>query len=160
MSAYKVSVVNQYLAESDQLNDVQKNQFWASVQEAAAFQGRPIAQLSPELVAKSFNSRHLEMIRCGQGIGLGGIMRASHAKKLLQTKGYVVKTHQIETRHTKPPPQRRPVLTRAVVDKLSYEDSRKWLLRIQRPLHSTKGKRLDELRKYFDGKPEGFQLTL
>ena len=166
MSAYRVSFMNQYLAETDNLSEFQMNAFWSSVKEASVFHGRNTTTLSPEKVVEVFNSKHVERMRRGDGIGLGGRMRAAHARKLLRTTGYTIKEHQIAARHADRKnapvvtPKRQQVLTRECVETLSFADCKKWLLKIGRPLHSTKPKRHKELYEFFDGKARGYRLML
>jgi hypothetical protein len=62
--------------------------------------------------------------------------------------------------HVKPAAVERKTLKKDGVAKLSHRDAAPWLQLINKPRHNMLAKQLDELNKYFDGKPDGHELSL
>ena len=90
-------MLNQYLSPRRELSEYQNEVFWELV--AKTYQvnnnpnnGIPIEQLAQK-VAGSWNNRHFKLIgdsTMADDVGLGGTMRAEHAKTLLKKQGRTI----------------------------------------------------------------------
>ena len=120
-----------------------------------------------EDVAKIWNNKHMLRIEEGEGMGLGGLIRAGHVRMLMRKAGYRVKIAQMETTarweaEAAPSPMRK-VLKGKDIDGLSHKDCEPWLAKIGVPLGRAMrplAARRATLKKHFEGKPETYALQL
>ncbi|CAB9503952.1 hypothetical protein SEMRO_181_G079040.1 [Seminavis robusta] len=162
MTAYQVSVLNQYLKPSDKLNKIQWTYFWRAVTQAAKYLGEEANTASvAKQAALNWQAAHLHL--CGiepVSTGLGGLLRKETIKALLIEKGYQVQAARMGGLNPHINNARAMVnrkgLAKDMVDKLSYADAGNWLRLLGLSILSTLPKRKAKLMEYFASQPEGY----
>ncbi len=163
MSASNATVLNQYLHQSDKLTHFQRKVFWQSVNEARNFYGDDLSNdTACQAIKESWNNKHFLRIEQGDGLGLGGKIRAGHVKHLLREKGTHLKSAQVQSpapAAASAPASRKPkLLKKDDISKLSHRDCAPWLQLINKPLSNTVGARKQHLRQHFEGRPDDYAL--
>jgi hypothetical protein len=159
MTAYQVSVANQYVKETGEFTEFQREHFWNAVLQARRFHGGEDSNSEQHTatIVKNWNEKHYELISNGQSsIGLGGLIRANHVKNILRKKGNEIIASQAGG--TNPHQRWRRTLKRDGIDGLSYSDAAAWLKVIGKPVGNTLPKRKAELVKHFNGKPADYEI--
>ena len=92
MTAYNVSVLNQYLPNTVKFNDYQWQFFWRAVQQASRYLGSKGNTQSPaKQTAENWKAAHLQLSSADQAsTGLGGLLRVDTVKAILKQKGYQI----------------------------------------------------------------------
>ena len=99
------------------------------------------------------------MIAEGISIGLGGLIRTNHVKRILRSKGNEIRAAQSGGNNPHPKPRNR-TLRKEQIATLSYKDAEPWLRAIGKPIRNSKPLRLAELMQHFEGKPDDYELSL
>ena len=164
MTAYNVSVINQHLSPSTNLNAFQEKHFWDSVSYAYNYHGAKANTDNVALVAaQCFNQKHVNLVSGVGSIGLGGMIRTNHAKALLRDKGQDVQVANMgglnPHKRKAAPVNERAILTRAKVMKLTHRELMGWSRHLNKAIQNSKQKAQAKLLECFEGKPEDYTIT-
>jgi hypothetical protein len=125
MSAYTASILNTCLPQNKALMHGQRKAFWDAVIEAKSMNGGASADKIVSTIIEIWNNKHFLSIQGGAGLGLGGMMRAGHAKSLLRQQAYTLKAIQMGGLHpSKPSPSfAQKTIWKRDIEALSYRDA-------------------------------------
>jgi hypothetical protein len=96
MTAYRVSVASTYLSENVKFAPLQSEYFWKAVKDATNYHGGEQAN-SENIAGTIFDlwmAKHYQLIAEGISIGLGGLIRTNHVKRILRSKGNEIRAAQ------------------------------------------------------------------
>ena len=111
-------------------------------------------------VVEIWNNKHILSIQGGAGFGLGGMMRAGHAKSLLRQQAYTLKAIQMGGLHpSKPSPSfTQKTIRKQDIEALSYRDAGAVLKNLNMKMHKTLKERKDALGKLFEGQHAQYSI--
>jgi hypothetical protein len=161
MSAYTVSILNTYLPQNKALMYGQRKAFWDTVIEAKSMNGGASADKIVSTIIEIWNNKHFLSIQGGASFGLGGMMRAGHAKSLLQQQAYTLKAIQMRGLHpSKPSPSfTQKTIRKRDIEAPSYRDAAGAVLKnLNMRMHKTLKERKDALGKLFEGQHAEYGL--
>jgi hypothetical protein len=145
---------------------LQQTSFWQAYQVARAMHagsGVSIETLAAT-TAESWNTRHVQSLTDHtMSIGLGGMLRVSHARDIIRAKGLQVEAFQVGGTTQYQPSQVAPTrkrLRKDDIECLSYADTVPFLRDMNLSVQNTKSKRQAQLLQHFDGKPDDYELCL
>ena len=167
LTAYKVSVENQFLPESTKMNGFQDHYFWTAYEMARKFHGSgpAMADKLANSTAENWNLLHVKLIKEGTMVaGLGGMMRMTHARKIIRTKALVIQAAQAGGSNPydqKPAASTRKRLRKEGISTLSYADAVPFLRKIGRSVQNTAPKRRQQLMEHFNAQnDDDYELVL
>ena len=136
--------------------------FYALVAEIDLVAEKESDDAKAEMVVRGWAEMHHRSMTEGSIVGLGGLLRPAHAKKLLRSAARQIRAAALEPEKVLTDAQertrKRKALTLEGVSDLSFRDLQDWLSFAAMRVPDTKAKRVERLQEYFATKPKGFVL--